>query len=106
MNSNFDTTLFILNQYNIPKTLINNPTFVTFYTNWYFCNHHNWEWVPEEPIESVDYDSDFDSEIEWYISDGTTIPFKEDNKQIVDLFEDGYISDTGSDYSLYWYNSD
>lgn len=102
----FETLLFVANQYNIPKVLIINPSFIPFFTNWYWCNHHNWEWIPEEPIKYVEYNSDIDDEIEWYLSDGVTIPFKEFVQSPDNLFEDGHISDTGSDYSLYWYNSD
>ena len=101
-----NTILYIANQYNIPEIfIIKNPTFVPYLLNWYFADHHYWEWVP---IEYSEYDSDLDLEIEWHISRETILPFKTPDRPRppVDLFEDGYISDTGSDYSLYQYNSD
>ena len=79
------------------------PNFYEQFSNWYFYNYHNWEHILDDPItqESSD-DSDNESEISWYISS----PIKE-NSDTDDPFEDSdNISDTGSDYSLYWYNSD
>lgn len=102
----FNTILFIASQYNISEFFINNnPTFVPYLLDWYFSDHHNWEWVP---IEYSEYDSDLEIEIEWHLSNETILPFENPDRPRapVDLFDDGYISDTGSDHSLYWYNSD
>ena len=101
-----NTVLYIVKQYNIPEIfIIKNPTFIPYFLNWYFAEHHCWEWVP---IEYSEYDSDLDLEIKWHISCETILPFENSyrSRPLVDLFEDGYISDTGSDYSLYIYNSD
>ena len=101
-----NTVLYIASQYKIPEIfIINNPTFVPYLLNWYFSDHHFWEWVP---IEYVEYDSDLDLEIEWHLSSETVLPFENPNRSCppVDLFEDGYISDTASDYDYTIYNSD
>ena len=101
-----NTVLYIASQYKIPEFfIINNPTFVPYLLNWYFSDHHYWEWVP---IEYIEYDSDSDIEIEWHISSETILPFENPDRPRppVDLFEDGYISDTASDYDYTIYNSD
>ena len=92
---------------NIPDFLFRViPNFYEQFSNWYFSNYHHWEYIPDDPVtqESSD-DSDNESEISWYIS-GTNKENRDDHN-IDDLFEDSDdISDTGSDYSLHWYNSD
>src|SRR5436190_14923260 len=93
----------------IPDYLLYLPNFYEQFSNWYFNNFHCWEFIPDDPIpqETVDY-SDTESEIEWHLSDGSTGPYIEKDDPIIDdLFESSdNISDTGSDYSLHWYNSD
>src|SRR5215204_3374555 len=82
------------------------PNFYEQFSNWYFNNFHYWEYIPDDPIiqESSD-NSDNESEISWYIS--STNKENRDNHNIGNLFENSdNISNTGSDYSLYWYNSD
>jgi hypothetical protein len=94
----------------IPEYLFGFPNFYEQFSNWYFCNFHHWEFIPEDPIlQEIVYDSEDESEIEWYISENSTNTIKNniEDLNIDDLFEESdYLSDTGSDYSLYWYNSD
>ena len=92
---------------NIPDFLFRViPNFYEHFSNWYFSNYHHWEYIPDDLVtqESSD-DSDNESEISWYIS--SINKENKDDHNTDDLFEDSdNISDTGSDYSLYWYNSD
>ena len=97
----------------VPDFLFNIPSFYEIFSNWYFYNFHYWEFIPDRPKEPINY-SDYkpnpESEIEWYISeDHQAIP-NIGHKEFYtteDLFDSSdNISDTGSDYSLYWYNSD
>ena len=109
-----DSLIFtIAESIGIPDFLFKLPNFYENFSNWYFITFHYWEYIPDDPViqetSVIDYSSDLDSEIEWYLSDGTTVPFKENkvNQNIDNLFDySDNISDTGSDYSLYWYNSD
>lgn len=101
----------IAKELNISEFLLNIPTFYESFSNWYFNNHHNWEFIPDEPIVDQnfeDYESDSESEIEWYISaDHSKNNNCEQFSDLDDLFDSSdNISDTGSDYSLHWYRSD
>src|SRR5215211_7949196 len=85
------------------------PNFYEQFSNWYFNNFHCWEFISDDLIsQEIIYYSDNESEIEWYLSDSSTGPYiDKDDPNINDLFESSdNISDTGSDYSLHWYNSD
>ena len=94
---------------NIPDFLFGLPNFYEQFSDWYFNNFHYWEFIPDDPVEQESkYDSGYESEIEWHLSDGSTGPYiDKDDSYTDDLFDSSdNISDTGSDYSLYWYNSD
>jgi len=99
----------IANSLQIPDYLFSLPNFYEQFSNWYFSNFHCWKFISNDPIsQEIIYYSDNESEIEWYLSDGSTGPYiDKDDPNIDDLFESSdNISDTGSDYSLHWYNSD
>ena len=95
---------------NIPDFLFGLPNFYEQFSNWYFNNFHYWEFILDDPVEQEPlYNPEYESEIEWHLSDGSTGPYidKDDQNIDEDLFDSSdNISDTGSDYSLYWYNSD
>jgi hypothetical protein len=86
----------------VPINLFNNSSFYIYFSNWYYYNHHYWEYIP---TDESSIDSPISSgEDDWYIS-STNIPkgdYSENNH--IDDFEE-YISDTGSDFDMAEFDS-
>lgn len=86
-------------RFRIKYRLINNRSFRHYFENWYYYNCHNWECI------SGKFDDCNDFDIEWFTSDPFEYSSDADSSDC-GYESDRYISDTGSDYSLYCYNSD
>ena len=98
----------IAKELKISEFLLNIPSFYESFYNWYFYNHHYWEYIPDSPQDQGYKFDESESDFEWHIStDNWKDKEYKVDPNIDDLFDSAsIISDTGSDYSLYWYNSD
>ena len=81
---------------NIPMNLIHDSSFYSFFHDWYFYNHHNWEYIP-----STDWSSSegiHSEEIDWIFH--SDLPSEGDILESCHTDSESYISDSGSDYDL------